>query len=130
MLRGVVGRGWATVELDRAVRELAGLLADGMVFEEAPRSTLLGARSLRGRADPGYPGGPAWIVILEPDTEGRLAGFLARHGEDWAATWVGGTPPDPPSRTTSGPLGDEWLASGDPTTGPFMLRLAAATIDP
>lgn len=128
----IVGQGWATVELERAASELAGSLAPGTEFEGAARSILLGARCLRGRAGPPHDeDGPEWIVLLEPDTEGRLAGFLARSGEGWVATWSvadaatevagsGGVP---------GPLGDERLAEASEIGGPYRLLLSAATID-
>jgi hypothetical protein len=126
----LVGRGWATVELDRAAEELASGLEPGATFVDAPRSVLLGARCRVGRAR-SREHGPRWIVLLEPDTEGRLAAFLARSGEGWAAAWeadeaggrleLGGG--------ASGPLGEERLV--DPTfpAGPFRLRSAAATIE-
>jgi hypothetical protein len=123
-----VGRGWATVELDRSAGELAGLLDQGATFADAPRSALLGARCrvARARADEG---GVRWIVLLEPDTEGRVAAFLARAGEGWAAAWDAVDPPGP-GRGVVGPLGEERLADGSPPAGPFRLRLAAATIEP
>jgi hypothetical protein len=123
-----IGRGWATVELDRAAGELAGLLEGGATFADARRSALLGARCRvgRARADEGR---ARWIVLLEPDTEGRVAAFLARAGEGWAATWDAD---DRPGRGGGvvGPLGDERLADRSPPAGPFRLRLAAATIEP
>lgn len=130
--REVVARGWATVDLDRATSELAGLLAPDTSFDEAPRSTLLGARCRCARADPAVSGEATWIVLLEPDTEGRLAAFLARHGEGWVATWTapGSSEAGAPSRASPGPLGDEWLATGPPSAGPFTLRLTTATIEP
>lgn len=128
----VVGRGWATVELERAASQLAGSLAPDAVFEMAPRSAILGARCLRGRArhDAADGEGPAdWIVLLEPDTEGRLAAFLARSGEGWAATW---TTPRSGQRTRGapGPLGEERLTDAPGVAGPYRLLLSAATIDP
>ena len=127
----VVGRGWATVELERAASELAGRLAPDALFEAAPRSAILGARCLRGRArhDAGDGEGAAdWIVLLEPDTEGRLAAFLARSGEGWAATW---TVPTSGQRTRGapGPLGEERLTDALGVGGPYRLLLSAATID-
>ena len=129
-----VGRGWATVELERAAAELANRLAPDAAFEVASSSAILGARCLRGRADATNLDEQAdadWIVILEPDTEGRLAGYLARFGEGWAATWAvadhraerlgPGVAP--------GPLGAERLAEGGAAGGPFRLLLSAATID-
>ena len=40
-----IARGWATVEIDRAVRELSGLLRTAAAFEPVARSAVLGARS-------------------------------------------------------------------------------------
>ena len=81
---GAVAVGWATVELERAVGELTHLLAPGATFEAAPSSVILGARCLVGpAAEDGLR-----IVLLEPETEGRLAATLARAGEGWAATWA------------------------------------------
>ena len=130
----VVGRGWATVELERAAAELLVHLAPGAVFHEAARSVLLGARCLRGRARPAAGDDDPdadWLVLLEPDTEGRLAASLARFGEGWVATWTG--PDDGPRRPDAGgipgPLGNERLADRTPVAGPFRVLLSAATID-
>jgi hypothetical protein len=124
-----IARGWATVDAERAVRELAGLLRAGAAFQSAPPSALLGARCLRGPAA----AAPSWIVVLEPDTEGRVAGFLARHGEGWAATWLaaGDDAADPPARRKNGhgPLGHEALEPGGPRWGPYRLWVSAATIE-
>ena len=122
----VVGRGWATVDLERAEVALSDLVGGGG-FVDAERSAWLGARCRRARAVERSDG--EWIVLLEPDTEGRLAGFLARHGEGWAATWEdGGDAALTGART--GPLGPESLESGQPARGPFRLRTTAATIEP
>ena len=126
----VIGRGWATIELERAAGELADLLQPGSWFEEAPRSVLLGARCVRGRARLDDDSTSDWIVLLEPDTEGRLAAFLARSGEGWAATWS-----SPPAGWANrpgmpGPLGEERLSGRIGVAGPFPLLLSAATIDP
>lgn len=121
----IVGRGWATVDLERAAAELSDRVVGGG-FEVVDRSAWLGARCRRARAlDPSE---GEWIVLLEPDTEGRLAGFLARHGEGWAATWedvgdaalLGSRP---------GPLGPESPASDQTISGPFRLSATAATIE-
>jgi hypothetical protein len=135
----IVGRGWATVELDRAAAERRGDLAPGAAFEPADRSAALGATCLRGRVA----GGDGWIVLLEPDTEGPISGFLARHGEGWAATWVAADPTadqttdrpthqptDQPPDLGPGPIGPETLEPGTPRFGPFRLRADAATIEP
>lgn len=125
----LIGRGWATVELERAAGELADLLRPGMSFEEAPRSALLGARCLRGRARPDGDPAADWIVLLEPDTEGRLAAFLARSGEGWAATWSGPPAGWAERPGTSGPLGEERLSGRIGVAGPYPLLLSTATID-
>jgi hypothetical protein len=128
-MRGTVARGWATVELDRAAAELGRSLAAGTSFEPAETSTALGARCLRGAlAD-----GGGWIVLLEPETEGRIAAFLARHGEGWAATWLDADDASDDGRpratdvATPGPFGPERLEPGSPW-GPFRLQVAPATI--
>jgi hypothetical protein len=77
--------GWATVELDRAERELSADLGLALgAFIEAPDSGVLGAHC-RVALDT-FPGGVA-LVILEPATEGRLSAALARHGEGPLAAW-------------------------------------------
>lgn len=70
--------GWGTVELDRAERELGVLASVG-----AGRDSGLGATARVGPTIDGIP-----LVLLEPDTEGRLAAILARHGEGVAAAYV------------------------------------------
>ena len=125
--------GWATVELDRAAGELAGLLAAGSAFEDAPSSVILGARCRVGRA---ADLADLRIVLLEPDTEGRLAATLARGGEGWAASWVvdpgAGTPAARSglSARRSGPLGDERLLLGGPLAGPHRLVVDAVPSPP
>ena len=126
----VIGRGWATVDLDRATGELSDLLQPGTSFEEAPRSVILGARCLRGRARLHEDAATDWIVLLEPDTEGRLAAFLARSGEGWAATWSSQPAGWANRPGTPGPLGEERLSGRIGVAGPFPLLLSAATIDP
>jgi hypothetical protein len=81
----IVALGWATVEIERAETELEALIGDGGSWAEAPREGLLGARTAVYR-----PTGTtsAIVVLLEPDTEGRLAASLARHGEGVAAVYV------------------------------------------
>jgi hypothetical protein len=121
-LSRAVGRGWATVELDRAEAHVRDLLGGDLQFSDALRSTLLGARCRRAATTDGE-----WIVLLEPDTEARLAASLARHGEGWAATWELGDATRP---GTPGPLGPEFLARDQPARGPFRLILTTATIEP
>lgn len=79
--------GWATVDFDRAVAELAaafGLTVEH--FEPSSRSETLGCAC---RVAPGVLSGGASLAILEPDTEGRLAASLARLNEGPTVIWVG-----------------------------------------
>jgi hypothetical protein len=77
----IVGIGWATVELDRAERELAPLRCTG--WDDAQRDELLGATVRRCRDE------APRLLLLEPDTEGRLAAFLVRFGEGVGAVYLG-----------------------------------------
>jgi hypothetical protein len=117
-----VAIGWATVELDRAAGQLFPLLPAGATFHAADGSVALGARCRV--ADAVRPDWPV-IVLLEPDTEGRLAATLARSGEGWVAEWsrapsIAGVPVSP---VLGGPLGPERLRLGDPVHGPHHLLL-------
>jgi hypothetical protein len=124
-----VALGWATVDMERAVREVGdalGIPADRFVV--APDTRLLGATCRM--ASGVLPGGAA-VVVLEPATEGRLAATLARLGEGPSATWLVG-PEDPAagegpaeaiatSAQRDGPLGPERLVLGGPAHGPHRL---------
>jgi hypothetical protein len=77
--------GWATVEIERGERELEAAIGDGGSWAEAPRDALLGARAAVYRS---IASGHPLVIVLEPDTEGRLAASLARHGEGVAAAYV------------------------------------------
>ena len=128
----LAGIGWATVEAERAIRELDQLLGTvGTVgtaaWEPVVRDELLGA-SAWIRAAPVNP--PTMLVVLEPDTEGRLAASLARWGEGVLAVYV--RPPaagdlEPPARigtsAGSGPLGPGRLVAGGPAWGPHVIVL-------
>ena len=128
---GVLAFGWATVELDRAAKELAHLLAPGAGFGAAASSAILGARC---RSGPAAGEAGLWIALLEPETEGRLAGTLARFGEEWAATWALATAPpgtDPrASAPRPGPFGAERLLLGGPPTGLHRLVVEAVPSPP
>lgn len=122
----ILGIGWATVELDRAERELSGVAK----FEAAPRDSALGAAARRSPI--GERTRPA-VVLLEPDTEGLLAAALARFGEGVEVVYLGpldradidDTPRLGPPRP--GPLGPARLVIGRPRWGPHALVLAGAT---
>jgi hypothetical protein len=126
----VLALGWATVELDRAARELAHLLAPGAAFDTAASSVLLGARS---RSAPAAEAGLR-IVLLETETEGRLAAWLARSGEGWAVTWALAPPSDTGSGALSaarpGPFGFERLRLGGGLAGPHRLVVEAVPSPP
>jgi len=81
----IIAIGWATVEIERAEMELEAAIGDRGSWAEAPRDALLGARAaVYGPVAAASP----LLVVLEPDTEGRLAASLARHGEGVAAIYV------------------------------------------
>jgi hypothetical protein len=123
--------GWATVDLERAVSELAGELgvATGL-FAEAPGSVTLGARCLVAPAV--LPEGRS-LVLLEPATEGRLATTLARLDEGPSVAWYT-VEVDRAGMSRgaarAGPFGPERLVPGDPDHGPhrFLLERPAGTI--
>jgi hypothetical protein len=117
--------GWATVELDRAARELTRRIPSTGPFEPSPGELLLGARCLVGApvALPARDAISLRLVLLEPSTEGRLAATLARLGEGPAAIWLelDELPDAPLSRPTEGPFGRERLLLGGPVHGPHRL---------
>lgn len=109
--------GWATIELDRAARDIGG------AWEPAAHDRLLGASVWRSPQD--HPRS----LVLEPNTEGRLAGALARYGEGPIALYL--RVPDPGQavaalrpRQGSGPFGQEWLIPGPYPAGPFLVLVA------
>jgi hypothetical protein len=122
----LVAIGWATVELDRAVVELARALGtDPAAFRPASASTVLGAscriavRLLDGGID---------LAVLEPSTEGRLAAHLARQGEGPTVAWLADTQAfeargpagSDGRRDRRGPFGPERIL---PAGGNDLLRL-------
>jgi hypothetical protein len=82
----IVGIAWATVEADRAFRELATLLGEATWVPQA-RDSLIGASVWR--RDPSPPGGPS-LFVVEPDIDRRLAANLARFGEGVGAVYLAG----------------------------------------
>jgi hypothetical protein len=82
----LVAVGWATVESDRACDELDELLGAAS-WLPLDRDPLLGARARRRVPRP-VPGDEVDLLVLEPDTEGRVAAFLARFGEGVAVVYV------------------------------------------
>jgi len=76
--------GWATVDLERAERELGEALGVPLASTPAARERKLGATT---RVSHPFGDGPS-LILMEPDTEGRLAAILARHGEGVALVVV------------------------------------------
>ena len=109
--------GWATVELERAARDVGG------AWESAAHDRLLGAAAWRSPVDH-----PA-TLLLEPNTEGRLAGALARYGEGPIVIYLrlgdlGQVAARMRARPGAGPLGEEWLIPGPNPAGPFLILAA------
>jgi hypothetical protein len=110
--------GWATVDLDRAETDLGAEL--GTTFEPSPRDALLGASVRRStRNEPR-------ILLLEPDTEGRLSGALAKHGEGPIALYLSvprleALPATLSIRAGNGPLGPARLVLAGQPWGPFLI---------
>ena len=77
----VAAIGWATVELDRAATELGAELADDVRSRQPRRAPRRDGPPLSRHANPRS-------CSLEPDTEGRLSGALARHGEGPVALYL------------------------------------------
>jgi hypothetical protein len=110
--------GWATVELDRAERELGkSMTAAATPDLEEP---LLGARARL----------LAKLLLLEPSTEGPLAAALARHGEGPLALYLVAQPEATErvraagfqlSASRDGPLGPERRVLTGPRDGPFLM---------
>ncbi len=111
----VLAVGIATVELERAEGEYGGDWA------AAPGDRLLGASVRRSTNRT-----PPWLFLLEPDTDGRLAGGLARHGEGPIAVYLGPATGLPGTdraglRRGAGPLGPQQLVLAGPPAGPFVI---------
>jgi hypothetical protein len=119
-----VAVGWASVDLERAVRDLTAWLPGPAAVDVAPDDDLLGARCRVARRRAALP----WVV-LEPITEGRLAAFLARHGEGLAVGWLGGPgiperiAPLQPAQTA---LGSGRLVTEHDRFGPHLVILESA----
>jgi hypothetical protein len=124
----IVALGWATVDLDAVRARIEADSAQGL-FETARRDEHLGGRVAVHR--PGPASGEPIEVLLEPDTEGRLAASLARHGEGFTAIWfarrAGASDelPDGFGPPGDGPLGPARLLLGGPPWGLSVLLLEA-----
>jgi hypothetical protein len=127
--------GWATVDLDRATGELP---ANGdWTVDVGEPDALLGAavRFVLPATTSTASLGPA-LLLLEPTTEGRLAGALAHRGEGPAVLYVSPVDGDLRSslerlssagirtRLGRGPFGDAALVLGRPAFGPLLVLVA------
>ena len=113
--------GWGTVDLDRAAAEFPMA-----AFEPAAADPLIGAYARRSTGD-------GRLVLLEPNTEGRLSATLARWGEGPVALYLAARGPDRPfggavsigagvvSTVRDGPFGPSVLFLGGPITGPHVV---------
>lgn len=126
-----VARIWATVDLDRTLTTLGG------AADLLPEDALLGARVALVRTGDDVP-----LAILEPSTEGRLAAWLARHGEGVAGQYVevedletvrvrAATDGAVLSRPANGPFGTSVLVIEGPAAGRqlVLVESRAGTID-
>jgi hypothetical protein len=107
--------GWATVDHERTIEALADL-----TFDPAAGDELLGAYAWRARV------GHLDLLVLEPSTEGRLTGALARWGEGLAVLYLegaGGGPTEAPGRRAMTPLGRGGHVVDGPREGPFVVLL-------
>jgi len=126
----LVAVGWATVELERAVAQLAAAFdATPAIFVDAAGSAALGARCLV--AD-GVLDDALLLAVLEPSTEGRTAAGLARWDEGPLVTWYAASSApnqasEPGHPWLPGPFGPERLVGGDPLTGPHRLLVRVGT---
>lgn len=125
-LATLIAVGWATVDLERAASD-AGI-DPAQRLELAP-DRALGARAVLLESGP--------VVLLEPDTEGRIAASLARFGEGPAAIYLAAGDGGIPSRAAppaSGPFGRSAVMEQGDLQGPFLVacdgRLVASTTIP
>jgi hypothetical protein len=117
----VVAVGWATVDLDRTIEALAAELGvPPEAFVATDDSQAIGGT---GRAAPSVLAGGRSLAVVEPVTEGMLAGTLARWDEGPRIVWIetddGGAAQGGP--VLAGPFGPERLVAGQPADG--LLRL-------
>jgi hypothetical protein len=95
----VVGLGWATVDTERTLAHADDALGQSFALRldwAAPtREAAVGGMARVA------PVGDIALVVLEPDTEGRLAAFLARFGEGICLAYVEGEGPGGMIRPTA-----------------------------
>jgi hypothetical protein len=135
---------WATVDLERALRDLGLEPTRAAATVDDP---LLGGRVLdlvepvpsAAGAVTGLTGARR-IALAEPSTEGRLAAFLARHGEGPAGRYVGvaldlaaialraAAAGIAVSRPEIGPFGREVIVLGGRLGSPHLILVEVAAV--
>ena len=122
----VLAVAWATVDVERAAAETEAVPGDRRLRD----ATLGGSVVLVG-------GLPVAVALLEPDTEGRLAAMLARHGEGPIGIYALHAAPADAVFRDQGPFGRQrLLALSSAPWAPLVLHVepprsgvaAAATI--
>jgi hypothetical protein len=138
--------GWVTVDAERAASELRTALELPLIDAVAlPADGSLGARCLRiateleaeAELEEREPGdAPPALILLEPNTEGRVAASLARRGEGVAVAWVAPGLDDTRllaranlgglvlSAVGRGPFGTQRVVLGGPAWGPHLVLAA------
>ncbi len=111
----LVGVGWGTVDIERTVTDLVRILA-----RPTDDDVLLGARAWRADV------GDVVLLLLEPNTEGRLAAALARRGEGIVASYVDVEGPlEGVLRPTALGLPGR-VVPGDQPWGPFVIQVSSS----
>jgi hypothetical protein len=128
----ILARLWATVDTDRAIADLISAGPRGAVPRRLADDPLLGA-AVTLLAPPAGDPGAIPVAVVEPNTVGRLAATLARHGEGDAGRYVAAPAGLRSvrsraaglgirvSRTESGPFGPSLLVLEWPVGGPHLL---------
>jgi hypothetical protein len=126
----LLARIWATVELERALADLAGGGPGGAATELGPGTDtgrrarpatdpLLGARVAVLTDEDG-----TQVAVAEPSTEGRLAAVLARQGEGPAGRYVRAPVGLAALRRLAAAAGVSLSAPADGPFGPSVLVVA------
>jgi hypothetical protein len=128
----VIGTGIATLDLDQAEERIRATIPHRSITD-GPEDVLLGARSRIVELD----NGPS-LVLLEPNTEGRLAASLARYGQEPVVSYMTAHVANDDilalaaaagiamSKAAPGPLGTARLVLGGPAWGPHLILVDRA----
>ena len=128
----ILARLWATVDTERTVAGLGASAPGRAAPRRLPDDPLIGA-AVTLLAPPSGDPDAIPIAVVEPNTEGRLAATLARHGEGDAGRYVAAPAGLRAvraraaslgirvSRTEAGPFGPSLLVLEWPVGGPHLL---------